>query len=319
MKFFSDAKEKAQAVLLGALVRKKYRFNQLAPKHLESSEIFALGNDPTITGLESYTASTNGKPLLIATSGLRSLLLACQLGNPLQNKMIPQLILIDESKHVIHFWRDFRKFVASEAGETEKSFAALFPLFIERHIHHIVKNKSSNPKEEILQFCLNLFDCYGYGYVHAIICNAKIIAQTWGDESSFQKIKNVVDYLKTENVYAYPSNIYLLEYVDIGIKILNNIKLINPKLAIHTDFNFRSGTPKSVRFFSTHHPEQVSQTICQPRQIPCHNFQKIKIGDKFFGVFDEKDISLIKNCRNNFYDEKHMQEKLQQFNLIFSL
>lgn len=97
--------------------------------------------------------------------------------------------------------------------------------------------------------------------MRSIIIHTSFISQSWADESTFTKVKNILDFLKIENVYTYPSNIAgFLENDKLCDQVLNNIKKINPKLAIHT--NYCPGSePTKVIFSKNHDVAEVKKAL----------------------------------------------------------
>ena len=84
-----------------------------------------------------------------------------------------------------------------------------------------------------------MFENFGFLLCKRIILNATVIPQSWDDKSTFQKIKNICTYLAFDKVYAYPSNIvsylYNKNLVASARNVLENIQLLCPRLAFHSD------------------------------------------------------------------------------------
>ena len=86
---------KLQSAVRGFLARRKYRINHLKNNQLTSYKTFVIGNDPLMPSELVNYIEPNDKIVLIATSGMRAVSLACMLGN---HKHTPKIILIDNSR-----------------------------------------------------------------------------------------------------------------------------------------------------------------------------------------------------------------------------
>ncbi|OGT47649.1 MAG: hypothetical protein A3E83_07150 [Gammaproteobacteria bacterium RIFCSPHIGHO2_12_FULL_41_20] len=72
----------------GQRARRLYTLYPLKPEQQTHEIAFLIGNDPVIEGLESFQAKQE-QIALIATSGMRALLLVCQLADNAQKSRIP--------------------------------------------------------------------------------------------------------------------------------------------------------------------------------------------------------------------------------------
>lgn len=240
----------------------------LALPQIEGSKFktFIVGNAPVVTGLEKYKAQS-GSTAIIALSGMRALLLACQLGN---RDYIPKIILIDNSKLVIQFWQVMRAFAQQHSDEA--SFCKNLPTFLNQHqslYKHLEKIEDVKgvkyPNQNILRFFQNIFKEYGYDYARRVMMNASTIQQSWAHRETFENLKTIL--AKVENIYTFPSD--LVAYVNLFsacpkkemYQILENIRLINPKLSIHADISPQTKKPTKIFLIEDQNPDDVLKHI----------------------------------------------------------
>ena len=239
-----------QKYVRGFLARKQFGVKQLPKSQQENYEAFAVGNDPIISGLSTYQVKS-GKTALIATSGLRAVELACELGN---EKDTPKIIIVDNSKEVCEFWRRVRT-LAKEVGKKsdKKTFLSELALLLEKlgntsnSLHPIYRDLSDSncfpsdtyPDQNILRYVDGLINKFGYKYIVNVICQTTIIAQSWLNTEALIKIKNILTYQQISNVFMYPSNIPHCianeENEEKANEVLENIEKIHPTLSIYTD------------------------------------------------------------------------------------
>ena len=256
-----------QKLWRGKQARKKYGFKQASETDLTDYPTFAVGNDPKIQGLEPYATPT-GKIALVATSGLRSLELICKLGN---KENTPKLIIVDNSKKVISFWRKLRELVEHSHFTDKNSFYQAFETFLSdnRHLYRnladdAMSSSSTGPQYENqnpLKYMENLIDTHGLDYVLSVIKGSVIIAQSWENKQLFTALKNIIEFNEIEKVYAYPSNIEycVLPWESLDVKA--NIELLNPDLTIATDFCPHHHIPEQVFLRpKTPKPAQVNKS-----------------------------------------------------------
>jgi len=231
-----------QSFWRGHSARKKFAVSQLTPTKMTSYKTFLVGNDPKITGLDGHVSTDGQKIALIGTSGLRSLALACQLGN---RQTIPKLIIVDNSLQVIKFWRNLRKMVTEDSFQHKDEFLSKFLGFL-------VQNKTlfrsfrghrfsqlNTPlleyeNQDPVSFLEDLIVKFGLLYVCKTIANSVIIARSWTDEELFLSLKNILRFNQINNSYIYSSNIpFYLEEPELA-NFFKNIEAIVPKLSIIT-------------------------------------------------------------------------------------
>jgi hypothetical protein len=255
----------------GFITRKKYGIHQLPTKKLTRHPTFVVGNDPAMpSGLERFQEQ-HDKIALLATSGIRTVSLACKLGN---SKNIPKIILIDNSKLVYEFWHALREFTKDpdKAGTSELFFQHL-PSFLNDH-KHLYRQAADNeltvknsPQVKYLnqniKIHLNtLFTAFGYDYVRAVILHTTLIKQTWADSETFVKLKNILNYHNIKVTYIYVSNIVAsIPDTQVQDQILENIKNMMPFLSIHTNYCQMHGLPEKVSVFRNQNPTGIKNTI----------------------------------------------------------
>lgn len=250
-----------QRTYRGHQVRKKYKMTTLPDDKLMNYDALIVGNDAIVEGLSEYEAK-DGRIAIVGTSGLRSVLFACQLAKKTQNTPCPKVFIVDNSKQVYTLWYGIREIMAQKKyarteseSDATRSTACLHELstFINsekiaagcrQDLGAIVKHPLVKyPDQDAIKFITDLFTNYSFDYVRSIIANTSLIKQSWGDKNTFVKIKNILStHLDITHVIAYPSNIVAYPqateneskaHID---SVLGNIALLDPKLSIHTNF-----------------------------------------------------------------------------------
>ncbi len=244
---------KIQALARGMMARKKYAIRHLDEKSQTDYWAFFTGNDPVIANLKSHQAE-EGNTALIATSGMRAVLIACELAG--NTNKIPKIILVDNSKLVYSLWREIRKYI-STCNNADDFFKGLSE-FLDSY-QNLYRPCDSN--QEIKEYFKSLFQNYGYNRVKSIIMATSFIRQCWSHENTFKALKNILSKLNIQNVYVYPSNIVHCVEDNMVDRILRNIHLIHPKLSIHTNYCPVHGVPEEVFLCQDSKPDVVSNTI----------------------------------------------------------
>ncbi|KTD55378.1 IQ calmodulin-binding motif-containing protein [Legionella quateirensis] len=240
---------KIQTAYRGFFSRKSYAITQIASQYLKPFNVLIKGNDPEITDLPHHTSKE--QIALVAISGMRSVEIACQLSSG-----FPKLIIIDNSKYVVDFWRKARDLM--NHSECEEHFLAELDRYIETS-----KCNRSGLKSKEFDYLKQLFNSYGFKKLQRVIGGTTVIAQSWVDRDVMIKVKNILKFIGVDVIYAYPSNIvsYLRSEGERSNsnQVLDNIQLLNPALAIHTDLV--SGKPKHVFKIEDHTPTSVGEQL----------------------------------------------------------
>lgn len=255
----------------------KYKINRLADKDMKSYKTFVVGNDPSMKCLDSY--KENEKFALIGTSGLRSISLACKIGD---KNIIPKIFIIDNSYQVMEFWYKFREIAYDKDKKSEENFIDSVMEFLEDN-SDLYRNitafnyEGKNPEVKYLNpnpltFINGLIKLYGHDRIIKVISNVSLINQSWEDPLVLVKIKNILNYTQIYNIYVYPSNIVHCVNKNTQKNILNNIDKISPKLSIHTDRCEEHGIPENVFCFENNNSTFVqnslfSKTTCKPQSL----------------------------------------------------
>jgi len=256
-----DAATKIQHHFKGFIARKKYAFKQLPNEAMVGSNVLVDGNDPKIIGLAGE--STKDKAAIIATSGMRSIEIACKLSGS------PKLIIIDNSREVVRFWRTARKLINISTSKEH---------FVKALIADIVKGHYADGSiDSMIKFINFLFEQHGENKVKKVIGGVTVLAQSWVNKDILIKIKNILALNGITKIYAYPSNI--VSYLNIekentqdAQQVLHNIARLNPELAIHTDLIEQ--VPKNVLLVRQHNPDEVFSKL---QLHPLSNHPKIFI------------------------------------------
>ncbi len=212
-------------------------------------ELKVAGNDPDMTDLPTHMAQD--KIMLVGTSGLRMIGIACALGAE-----CPKLFLIDNSRRVIQFWNNLKREIenaSSHHGIMEK----VKPEVCECE----ACERIADDKRGYLAFLANN---YGFSRIKRMILNTSVIPQNWADARTFEIIGNLAMRQHYEKVYVYASNIVACvahTSPSQARNILSNIRRLNPDLAIHTDWA-RKKMPEKV-FYYTQGRHQVDAVYAE--------------------------------------------------------
>lgn len=224
---------KIQARVRGFFARKKYAYQPLPIEQQSDYNVIVPGNDPNITTLPHHAPTE--QIALVATSGVRAVHMACELGGQL-----PKIFLVDNSRHVINYWHYIQE--KMQTAKNKNEFFSALTAYSKRcvpacDIAEILTRKKYLKEDK--RYYTFLFENFGFLLCKRIILNATVIPQSWDDKSTFQKIKNICAYLGFNKIYAYPSNIvsYLhnKNLVASARNVLENIQLLSPRLAFHSN------------------------------------------------------------------------------------
>lgn len=253
----------------GRNTRKKFAFKQLPEIQMTKSHTFLVGNDPKITGLEPYASVSGEKVALIGTSGLRALALVCKLGN---REALPKLIIVDNSKQVIKFWRNLREMVAKDVYHSNDEFLQKFQEFFEQNkaLCRILSNDAFTclnagaleyENQDPVLFLSQLIGAFGLHYVCMIIKSSVIIGQSWADTTLFSSLKNILKLNGIDKTYIYPSNIpSVIDDEDLD-SFFANIQIIAPHLSIITDLCPTHRQPEQTILTTETNPSQLKRLI----------------------------------------------------------
>lgn len=261
---------KTQAVIRSFFTRKRFLINPLSFIQQTNGGVFAHGNDPEINELSQFKKSE--RIGIVATSGVRVLSIAAGLTSP--ESRSPKIFLLDISYKVINYWKNIKitfenctgdLFLRDLTREIENSLETISKMYSSSPVaaERIAKQKAAC--EEYVLFFQSLFSIHGYEKIQKIARNVHVIPQNWADKNSFEKIKNIFSELGITNICAYPSNIVpCLESKNQIVEmhaVLNNIKLLNPFLAIHTNIDLERACPTKVYYVEDNQPEQVLELL----------------------------------------------------------
>lgn len=277
----------AQKHIQGFLAKRNYSIRQLTKQEQSSYKTLAVGNDPVITIPDKYKEPKE-KIVVIATSGLRCLSIACQISH---SDSIPKIILIDNSKEVIQFWVKIRSLAGDNNSKiTQQEFLAQLQDFLESdegkklHIafpkNHVITGVRADvnyPKQDVIAYMSDLFATYGYEFVLNMIRHVSLIKQSWEDRNTFEKIANINKFHGNTKVYVYPSNIVADVDEELRDKILENIQLVEP-VSIHTDLCKKHHVPESIHFFEKNANSKDIQNAIEQTSSECRRAQMKLMG-----------------------------------------
>jgi hypothetical protein len=259
-----------QAAFRGYLARKKYSIHSIQASLGLDYEAFLIGNDPVIAGLNKYAVKT-GNMVLVATSCFRAIAMACRLANQSDKTIIPRVIIIDNSRQVIELWRIVIRIFKDSLDEMV--FMQKFPALMAKHAYlfrvldiiNSPNNHTRYPDQDASHFFSHLFAVYGFEYIRKIVMNTIVKMQSWENAELFGKLKNIFNRTDVTQIVMYPSNIvasYTLEKnSEIINSILQNIKLLNPVVTIHTDLCGRHLKPEKVFLVEDNDVELVTRQL----------------------------------------------------------
>ncbi len=269
----------------------KFGITPLAPEEQVSSLAVVVGNDPIIKGLEKYKQDEKDRtPIaIIGTSMLRSIEIALQLSNGITQ---PEIIIIDHSQQVIDLWDKLKEF--SKETATQESFFRLLPDFlaVNRNLYHdLSKNVDPRyPVQDIVKYLQGLVENFGFQTIRRAIIAATVIPQKWQHEETFQKLKQELHNLGIVKKYLYASNIIVGVPYTVSINIMENVRLLNPTLCIHTDAVSNSlygrGKYRPENAFLLEHadPDKTVDFLAPPKKV-------IMIGGSMIPVVEEKNLA----------------------------
>lgn len=139
------------------------------------------GNDPDIHSLSTYPE--DNKIVLIGTSGLRSLEIACKLGGDCT------IFIIDNSRNVIDFWKKLKNLSSKAQNVNELLDNLKLPFDNQRAIDCLVYLCELHKFEKIKR-CIN---------------RTVIIAQDWVDKETFTQLRKHLQLYPYKAVYVYSS------------------------------------------------------------------------------------------------------------------
>jgi len=273
--------EEAAAIILQRNIRsfaarKKYGIKQLERGEMDSYETFVVGNDPKMPKSLANHHVADEKIALVATSGVRALSIACELGN---SGHTPKIFLIDNSREVCEFWLKLRAFASDDvACGSGQKFLGNLPEFLAKNAHlyrdipdHALQNHRNSqakyPNQNIRRFFAKLIDKHGYEYMRAVLLHATIIKQSWADAETFVKVKSITSLHGIKKIFMYPSNVVgCVSNEDNGDvlsqKVLENIQATAPVMTIHTDcVGFLAGHPEHVFLLENQEPKYVMSQL----------------------------------------------------------
>lgn len=321
-----SAATQIQTLFRGHKTRSLYALTQLVSNKQLDFRTLIVGNDPMINGLEKYKV-IDAPIALIGTSGLRSVLLACELGS---KHHVPKLIIIDNSRQVHVFWNKIRKLF--ETCNNQESFLTSFETLIKElekaeiakpndddkfNLYYLAKYPSQDP----IVFLHNLLSDYTYDYVKLIITNTTFISQSWVDTDTFRKLKNILNFLKIKDVFTYPSNIVTTpipccqncyhKQTDI---ILANIALMQPRLTIHTNCITTQPRPTEVYLLENTDKNHVFPVLFSLGMHDPQEVLKNEIKRKLLLMFAEYNIT--QDLINHIVQSQDVETSIQNIHSI---
>jgi hypothetical protein len=324
----SNTRQINAAILLqkhtrGFIARKKYKVNHLTNDQQVSYLTFVVGNDPLMpSSLDSHRQSDK-KIAIIGTSGMRVVSLACKLGN---TRHTPKIILVDNSKEVYEFWYRAREFLSNDnLAATKELFLDNLPSFLRTNQHLFrqlpddcyaseAPNDTKYLNQNIGIYFSALIRKYGFDYVRSVVCHASLVKQSWADSGTFESLKNILEYLEIDKIYAYPSNILAcINSKAERVKIVENLTKLNPCLSIHTDYCSYHGFPENVYLVDSKTPRHVTDNLFHLHE-KSEDETLSPLSTTSYGFFVKKiQCALLSNSSDDGDNKKSLQRIKQSF------
>lgn len=278
----------------------RHGIEHLDPSLMKCYPAFAVGTDPHLGIALDPFHEPNAPIGLVATSGLRAISLACQLGNP-QN--LPQIVLIDFSIHVFIFWEEIKTLFQNH--QDSKDFLHDLPDWIAMNKHLYIDmpddfkthKRITNPEVEFLNqnigaYFQALLDKYPYEYVRAVVINTINIIQVWENTDLFVKVKAMLAEQGISKIFVYASNIVACNPVK-ELVILNNIHSLSPVLAIHSSRSAKYQVPKYAYLVTDSEPSAVIKQIFPKRVMNVlFNASNMELRDARIEMVDDGEANL---------------------------
>jgi hypothetical protein len=217
---------------------------------LKNEIAYIRSNDPTITGLEKFRVKAGEQLMLVASTSLNPIAVACELAMNNGMQLIPQVVIIDNGGNASKVWRELTHFFKENDA---KEFNDKLPNFIETHYSSLTSYSQPDDlkafKKYVMKYVEEVIQKYRYDFVKAVILQTVYLEQKWEDESTFAAIKNFIDVSECKNIFVYPSDIVSINNEYYARRICQNIYTLNPVLTIHTNINMDLLYPTEFLFF----------------------------------------------------------------------
>jgi hypothetical protein len=225
------------------------RLPKLPLPELNDHKGYIKSNDPAVTGLERYRVSEGEHLMLVASTSLNPIAVACELAVNNKKRIIPQVVLIDDSKNASKIWKALCN-LFKDNNSTQ--FSSKLKSFLETHYTLLTNYTDSLQLETFrsytIEYVNEVIQKYQYDFVKAVVLQTVYLEQKWEDKSTFDCIKNFIDLSACKNIFVYPSNIVTLCNEYIGRQICQNIHKLNPRLTIHVNLNMDLRRPTEILF-----------------------------------------------------------------------
>lgn len=232
-----------------------YEYDRPKEAPISYQQLFITGNDPEFTEIAPYKSTSDKPVVLLATSCLRALSLACELSN---DTTIPKIILIDNDPNVHQFWDEIIEHMLNSSNK-EEFLARISQLKEDRHINtqdRTLQIFNGDPEHYLEQ----LITQHGFERIQGTLFNMNFLQASWADKDLPQMVQQYFNREEIGDLYAYPSNI--LAYIrdnKTQRQLIDNIQTLNPTLAIHTDLIV--DRPKNAYYLTNHEYTHVHQSV----------------------------------------------------------
>ncbi len=225
------------------------RLAKLPQDELRKYKGWIRSNDVAITGLEKYRVAEGEQLMLIASTSLNPIAVACELATNNKMQIIPQVVMIDDSETASTIWKALRKLFKDNNATR---FSRQLRSYIETNSSLMTPATSLEGVARFVVYAMDyveeVIQKYQYDFVKAVVLQTVYLEQKWEDESTFDGIRNFIDVSGCKNIFVYPSNIISLNNEYIAKRICQNISKLNPRLTIHVNMNIDLWCPTEFLF-----------------------------------------------------------------------
>ncbi|MCL5261403.1 MAG: hypothetical protein M1561_07045 [Gammaproteobacteria bacterium] len=211
--------------------------------------LYTIGNNPD--EFKQFAAyRTNKQFILVSTTSLRAILIACNLAARAQDGAFvnpPKIFFVDPNNSAWKFWQGVINLFKKYAQDEQTCLKNLTAFFRENYYLFLLPGEESVNKDFLqreqqgIKFFQNAFTAFGFNNVARIIINSQVFLQDWRSPTVFNKIYS---YCAKNNfrTITYSANLIGLTHEIFGAdeshKIFHSLECLNSDLEIHAKFTY---------------------------------------------------------------------------------
>lgn len=234
---------------------------KLSSDEKTQGQVFMIGNDPKLPEETNNYLSPNEIIGFVGTSGLRLLSIASKLNSSKdrKEKVIPQIIILDNSESVCLFWTEIKNFfyIIKNKDEFQKHFALKLKdleQYAKQDVLKDINEKTPYLTQDVTKYLTDLFNAYGFDHIKEIITKAIIVCQSWTNSNVFVQLEKIFNLLEIKKICLYPSNIGIEVICNensesVKNTLLKNMMFLKPYLSIHSDYCRCHRKPEKIFLF----------------------------------------------------------------------